>query len=106
MNAGPGSGEVEGRRLCHCVAEEPLLGGPRCRGATSWTAPSLYGQDVDVPESDLYPAPRQSRPCVLSAFDAVKSIQPRGSSFHVSLSLVTQLLDHWQPFQPWGAGGL
>ena len=54
---------------------------------TSWTAPSLYGQDVDVPESDLYPAPRQSRPCVLSAFDAVKSIQPRGSSLYVSWSL-------------------
>ena len=93
MNAGLGSGEVEGRRLCHCVAEEPLLGGPRCRGATSWTAPSLYGQDVDVPESDLYPAPRQSRPCVLSAFDAVKSIQPRGSSLYVSWSLTIQSLD-------------
>jgi len=34
MNAGRfGSGEVEGRRLCHRVAEGPLLGGPRCRGA-------------------------------------------------------------------------
>lgn len=86
MNAGPGSGEVEGRRLCHGAAEEPLLGGPRCRGATSWTALSLYGQDVDVPENDLYPAPLQSRPCVLFAFDAVKSIQPRGSSLYVSWS--------------------
>ena len=64
---------------------------PRC--PTSWTAPSLYGQDVDVPESDLYPAPRQSRPCVLSAFDAVKSIQPRGSSPYVSWSLTIQSLD-------------
>ena len=48
--------------------------------------------DADCAGNDLFPAPRQSRPCVLSSLGVMRSIQPRGSSFCVSLFLITQLL--------------
>ena len=48
--------------------------------------------DADCAGNDLFPAPRQSRPCVLSSLGVMRSIQPRGSAYYVSLFLITQLL--------------
>ena len=48
--------------------------------------------DADCAGNDLFPAPWQSRPCVLSSLGVMRSIQPRGSAYYVSLFLITQLL--------------